>query len=241
VSYVLVFALITTSVGVVYATGLGSLDGARDYERANNAERAFEVFADNVEDVSAAGAPSRATEIRLADASLAVGDPVTVNVTVDPGGSTRRYSYPASHPLVFETAGGTRIVYANGALFRTADGRTAMVREPGAVLPDGDGNGDAVVPLVGLRPGERTSVAGSTTVLVRTDRTSREVALVEDRGSEGVPVNVSVNTPRASAWRRYFESAGADECTVAGGEVDCRFEGAERVLVSVVEMTVELE
>ena len=48
--YVLIFSLITSSVGVVYVAGYGSLDSLRNAERFNNAERAFDVLDSNLEE-----------------------------------------------------------------------------------------------------------------------------------------------------------------------------------------------
>jgi len=49
VGYVLVFSLVSLTVGVVSVAGVGALQDARDVEQANNAERAFDVLGDNVE------------------------------------------------------------------------------------------------------------------------------------------------------------------------------------------------
>ncbi|MDZ7702032.1 MAG: hypothetical protein U5J98_08165 [Halobacteriales archaeon] len=78
--FVLVFALITASIGLVYATGFTGLDNAREFEQTNNAERAFEVFADNIEDIVEWNAPSRSTEIRLADATLTIAEPIEIHL-----------------------------------------------------------------------------------------------------------------------------------------------------------------
>ncbi|MEA5386913.1 hypothetical protein VB779_07480 [Haloarculaceae archaeon H-GB11] len=81
VGFALVFSMIVAMVAIVTLGGMGQLQSARDFEQANNAERAFEVLADNLADVHQRGAPSRATEIDLEHAQLFVGDPVTINVS----------------------------------------------------------------------------------------------------------------------------------------------------------------
>jgi len=62
--FVFAFALVTASVGVVYTTGIGGLEDARENEQVTNAVRAFDVLHDNIEDVTREDAPSRATEKR---------------------------------------------------------------------------------------------------------------------------------------------------------------------------------
>jgi hypothetical protein len=75
--FVFAFALIVTTTGIVFTVGQGGLQNAQDQERLNNAERAMDVLAQNMNDLNRRSAPSRATEIRLSEASIAYGDPVT--------------------------------------------------------------------------------------------------------------------------------------------------------------------
>jgi hypothetical protein len=80
IGYVLVFSLIIATVGIVTAVGFSTIEDRQRDERINNVERAFDVFAANVEDVYRGGAPSRATEIRLSGGTLQYGEPVTITV-----------------------------------------------------------------------------------------------------------------------------------------------------------------
>jgi len=59
VGYVLIFSLIVATVGVVTTVGFSTLEDRQDAERVNNVERAFDVFANNMENVYRDGAPSR--------------------------------------------------------------------------------------------------------------------------------------------------------------------------------------
>ena len=81
IGFVLVFSLIVLTVGVVLTVGYTGLQDARDAERVNNAERAFDVLADNIEDITDRGAPSRGTEIRLAEAAIGPGAPTHINIS----------------------------------------------------------------------------------------------------------------------------------------------------------------
>ena len=237
ISFVLVFSLIVMVVAISFAGGVSSLQDIRDVERVTNAERAFDVFADNVADVTAGDAPSRATEVKLAEAALYVDDPVVVNVSAvhasQPSRSfTREYEV---QPLVYESRGGELIVYSNGAVIRQGES-SVMSRTPDLVLS----TDRVVVPLTVTRAGERRSVSGSQTVLVRTDRAvTRVVAARSDGPYERVYLNVT--SPRADAWAAHLDAREDVSCTLASGTASCEISAVERVFVTVVEMDVELE
>jgi hypothetical protein len=228
--FVLVFSLIVGSVGLVTVYGLGSLQDVRDYEQTNNAERAFDVLADNLDDVVHYRAPSRATEIKLSDASLRPGDPTTVTVEITNGGSpTPTYSV-AIDPIVYSANGAnTRIVYANGAVIRQEPGGAVMVREPAPVFTDQDGERVTVLPLVQTRL-RSDGIGGSATVLVRADRVGSE-PVVGDLDGDGsfeadadahsgdldgdgagdddeeydVTLRIETTGDRAIVWDRFFD------------------------------------
>ncbi|MFC6988243.1 hypothetical protein ACFQJD_05030 [Haloplanus sp. GCM10025708] len=108
VGFVLVFSLIITSVGVVTVFGISTLEDARTDERINNAERAFDVLADNFDDIARGGAPSRATEIKLAETSLTLAETVDLSVNA----SDEADPYPSEfRPIVFSAGSETDIVY----------------------------------------------------------------------------------------------------------------------------------
>lgn len=232
IGFVLVFSLITMTVGAVYATGFSGLEDARDAERVNNAERAFDVLAHNVEDSDRSGAPGRSTEIKLADASIDFGDRTNVSVTVD--GTT---TYEQFSPIVYE-ADGTRIVYENGAVIREESDGAVMRREPSMAFRERDGERSTVLSIVNLNRRGGGQVAGSTTVLVRTRLQSgpgaRTTLLSTPRtfdSGKTVTLNVTTTEKRAVVWERYVEDNAnwaSDPCSqkdvATGTAVVCTFE-----------------
>ncbi|MFC7080622.1 DUF7289 family protein [Halorussus caseinilyticus] len=208
IGFVFVFALVTASIGVVYTTGIGGLEDAREDEQLTNAVRAFDVLADNVGDVTSEGAPSRATELKLSGASVGFGDPVGITVQVNDTDSDANLTYTqTTRPLVYDAPAG-QVVYSAGATFRVDGGDAAMRSEPGLVVTDRQ----SVVPLVVTYPASDSGgVGGSSTVLVVAHRQSVELGGRFDTGpdpADEARVNVTVNSPRAAAWGRYFESLG---------------------------------
>lgn len=240
VSFVLVFSLVVTTVGVVYAVGYEGLRDARDVERVNNAERAFDVLANNVDDLVRRGAPSRATELRLADAGLRTGDPVYLNVTGDHESDASNFSTGelALAPVVYDADTGETLRYAGGAVLRTSGGGAAMVRDPSVVV-DGD---RLVVPVVQTSAGTGTSVGGSASVLVRTERTLTDVVVADPPGAYD-EVRVELTTPHPEPWRRYFEAQGltCPDAEQGPETVACTRSNVEHLYVVVVKIDVSFE
>jgi hypothetical protein len=205
IGFILVFALITVSTGIVYVAGFSTLDDARTAENVNNMERGFDVLADNVGTVARGDAPSRATELRLGGGDLALGE--TVNVTV----TTNVSAVPISirtRPIVYRLDG-TDIVYSAGAVFRTDRGGTVVRSGPGVVASDRQ----VVLPLTDVDAGAgSTAVGGDGTVLIRTKRKGPPTARSFATNETDVSMTVTVDSPRAEAWQRLFRSRGFDSC-----------------------------
>lgn len=233
IGFVLVFAIILTTVAIVYTGGFESLNDARQFERMNNAERAFEVLDDNVEDIIQRGAPSRATEIKLDDAALQRGNSQWINVTVTKGTASEGEQIERSyHPIVYESQTDTsnRMIYALGATFRASTGGTVMSTEPDWIIDESR----IIIPIAQTRHEDRREITGSDTVLVRTWASDTSVPFENRTGSTDVYVNLS--SPRASAWKNYLEEQGsAVDCSqsdVGNDEVSCKVQNVETVYVT---------
>ncbi|WP_232688390.1 DUF7289 family protein [Halobacterium zhouii] len=211
--FVLIFGIVVSTVAVVYVGGFDALTEARDVQRFDNAERAFDVLDANVEDLALRGAPSRATEIRLADASIGFGPPVSFNVTTESG----RWYQRSIRPIVYRTDDGSELVYANGALFRQYGDRAVMFDPPRIIT----GN-RTLIPLVATDDASSgVSALDTRRLLVRTQVSGRNVARFEN-----AKANLTITSPRASAWERYLEDDVGLTCTGpedgVSGEVTCR-------------------
>jgi len=157
IGFVLIFSLITLSVGAVYVVGFGGLQDARDAEQLTNVERAFDVLADNIDDIATNDAPNRATEFRLYEADLTVGEPTRFTVTVDDGATQTNYSVN-SYPIVYEAqASPTTIRYVNGAVIRQDRNGERFVQEPSFVFQS-TGSEEAAVNR--SQTGKRTMFSG---------------------------------------------------------------------------------
>ncbi|MFW5934875.1 MAG: DUF7289 family protein [Halolamina sp.] len=235
VGFVLVFSLVMLTVGTVLTVGYAGLQDARDAERINNAERAFDVLANNVEDITARGAPSRGTEIRLAEASIGPGEPVTVNVSGFADGTRQFSTGNDSLGTVVYEADGTRIRYVGGAVTRVQSGGSTLLGDPNFLISDDN----VIIPLVELTVQERT-IAGSRTVLVRSERELHDVE-TDQSGIDRLAVNLT--TPAAGAWETYFESEGMT-CERPDGDdgtrLTCEFEESDGFRVQLIRFTIDV-
>ncbi|PSQ10679.1 hypothetical protein BRC93_08555 [Halobacteriales archaeon QS_5_70_15] len=251
--FVLVFSLVASTTGIVYVYGFGGLQDARDATALDNAERAMDVFADNVRDIHHRGVPNRATEIKLYDAGLALEESTAWQVNVTADGSTNTYSYDVE-PLVY-AGDDTELVYSNGALIRADRDSAVMHREPPFVFRRTDGENVTVVPLIETRSSTTQNVAGDSTVLVRTELAISGTT-VERVGDYSTTSDLSVNltvetTPeRAVVWERYLDAEIAEAypvsdtdapCDIVGDSttVACEFE-VQRIYVSVSRIDVSI-
>lgn len=221
ISFVLVFALVVASVGTVYAVGVSELESTRDAERVANAQRAFDVLADNLRDLLE-GAPSRGTEVKLADATLRSTNDVAVNVTVAPAsGPSESWSY-STDPVVYDVETGGQIRLGNGAILRDSErGGATVVRGPPLVVDDDR----VLIHLIKQEHVGSPAVGGSDTVRIRMSADRPRVFY--DETTDFAMVRVNVTTPYTDAWARHYESRGfaCSEVTAptpnAPGRVSC--------------------
>lgn len=221
VGFILVFSLVLITIALVYTSGMGGLTDARDAEQMNNAERAFDVLAYNFEKMVRGEAPHRATEVKLADSTLAMEANTQIRVKNESGDTITNMTQ--HQPISYEVGSGSQVVYEHGAVIRVDDGHATMKRNPDLLFANdrlvfryieaGDFGGD----------GQR--ISGDTTVLVRASVTSSQ--LLYTSSDETVTIELETNGERVEAWKRYFEENGGD-CNSPSGEgqvtLECEFE-----------------
>lgn len=245
VGFVLVFSLVVSTVGIVYATGFGGIEEVQNSERLSNAERAFDVLADNIEDIYREDAPSRATEIKLSDANLAFGESSTLQVEVSNGTGSNVYS-KSIDPIIYTAQGrDTQIVYEAGAVIRTDRSSGTIRSEPPLLFVKDGATRRVVIPIVQTRSVGSAGVGGSTTALVRTQEsvkqsltTRRDPAVEYD-----VTVTFETTTTRAPIWEAYFDEQLSwvdDPCSTSGGTMTCSFP-VDEVYVTWTGIDVQLE
>jgi len=197
--YVLVFSLVVTSVLVVTVGGLSAVEDARDAERAQNAERAFDVVANNFAAIYERNAPSRSTELDLADSEIFYNS--NSSITVRGGGDESSWNV---RPVEMNVVGDRSVVYEAGAVFRENGDDVSMVRPPPFLLTETQVH----LPVVQTTTPTIES-AGSTTVLLRGVSTNRSVVTSANGDTPGFGrLTVEISSPRFEAWEQYFLGEG---------------------------------
>ena len=218
ISYVLVFGLIVSAVGIISVSGLDTLQDRRDAEQLDNAERAFNVMADNVADIHRRGAPSRATEINLGTAELTSGSNVTMEVGIDEGsGSFTTVVNQPLRPIVYNGEDERELAYEGGAVFRTSADSGLIAQDPPFIV-----NEDRVfLPLIRLNsPGSQT--LGGSTVLVRTREQATDLSYNDTQNNvERVRLTIR-DSEQQSLWNDYLTEQGFD-CDSFSDRVECTF------------------
>ncbi len=236
VGYVLVFSLILSAITFVSVSGFSSLEDARDREHLRNAERAFDVLRDNIGDIYQFGAPSRATELNLADAQLRTGDPVNMTITVvDDTGETTTVER-AITPLVFVSGDGTTVAYEAGAVFRDGSGGGSVVYGP----PFRISQERTLIPMIRTYSPQTRGLGGGT-VLIRAKSTTRTVPVVASQAST-LRIEITDST-RQNLWKRYLSEEESLDCTESGDTLSCEMPRTpvDRLVVTVQEIRWELE
>ena len=208
--YILVFSVVITTITTASVFGFSGLEDRQAAEQVRNVERAFDVLADNFGDISRYEDPSRATEIRLARGTIAVGEPVTV--TIGQNGTTPGEAFVDDpnnvtsvtfEPLVFRSDSGS-VVYEGGVVFRVDD-EASIARSS---LPFVVGADSALVPTVATRQDGTTSgVGGERTVLVVGAHRPNGRTL-HNRTVEGDDLRLRIESPRADGWSRLLRERG---------------------------------
>ncbi len=219
VGYILVFSLITITIGTVFAVGITGVEDRREAERVANVERAFDVLDDNLRDIQRYGDPNRATEIRLAGGTLSVSTETRVALaTTNDSDDVANHTLDGwtSRTIAYED-GDTTIAYEAGALVRGDGDGSVMLSEPRFVAADGR----TTLPVVALlRGGGEERVAGDGTVQITVTEDSNADSKTERfEAASGETLYLWVETDHPDAWARYFERAdGFEDATPADAE-----------------------
>jgi len=226
VGFLLIFAIIISSVGAISTFGYDALLDLRESEQLNNADRAFEILRANLDEIARGDAPRRTGQIDLNDGSLRVRNDTTIDVTVAGTGETETLAVRTLQYRVDETT----IVYQSGMTARRQDGGTVLRKEPRFACTDDV----AIVSVVELTDPDRQITSGTvgvvgqlnrSTVLFPNNRTGEESHSDPDADA----VTVSVDSPYAGGWDAFFEDSDNDWTETGTNTYECT--GVDRVVV----------
>lgn len=234
--FIIIFVLIVTAVSILTVAGLGELRDVQDDQRVENALASMGILAENVDDLVVDGAPNRETELRLGSGRISFGDPVPITIAGhETGNPAANFSYEVTtRPLVYDGGTTHRVVYNAGAvLWQSRTGSTVIDGPPMVVSPDRS----SVLVVQTRRSGDNLGIGGTSTALVRADRSVADLFQVNHTSYD---VTMRIDSPRADAWARHFEDRAGITCSSSGPPVSsCSFT-TDRLAVSVVRIDMEL-
>lgn len=235
--YVIIFGIIVTSVLLLSASGTSTLQDIRDDEQSANAQRAFDVVADNMAAVYEQNSPSRATEIDVGSSRLSYGNYTTIEMDVIEGGTVQKAFEAELRPVILSTASDSELVYEGGAVIQTEREGGTMLREPPLLLAD-----DRIhVPIIKTTSPRVEAVSG-TTALLRGKATGRDVLFTPDTAPTSPDeLRVTVTSPRYEIWERYFEEETPMSCSTPATEtVECSMSSPDDVYITVQEIELSI-
>ena len=201
VGYVIIFSIVIFSVLLLTASGTTTLEDIRDDEQAENAERAFDVVADNMAEIYERDSPSRATEIDVKRSQLFYGNYTTIKLELLVSGTVEESFEEQLRPIVLRSSSNTELIYEAGAVFRIDRESGTMIRDPPLLLS----TQRVHAPIVKTTVPELQAVSG-TSILLRGKSTSREVLFTPDTlSSDPNKLRITVTSPRFEIWKRHFE------------------------------------
>lgn len=225
--YIFVFALVLMAIAFVTALGVPTLEDVRDSEQSANAERAFDVVADNMAAIYERNSPSRSTEIDLANTELFYGNNISIAVTVDDGSVVRTHEYQI-RPVVLRVNDKSSLVYEGGAVFRVEQNGGLVLRDPPFLFTETRVHAPIIQTTA---PGIET--ASGTTVLLRGQATDRSIVATDTEGGFQ-EVTVEISSPRYELWAEYLTEQDALDCTTDDSTetVECDLDDPEIVYVT---------
>ena len=255
VAFVLVFAIILGSVGILYSTGFQAMDDYQENEQLVNAERAMDALADNFNDVIRySGINQRYGELSLRDGTVRSSDSGTkLNITIEKDGENKSIAdrdkanfsqyYTTGETLDLGkfayTSDGDRIAYEGGGLVRGDDSEEwSLVRKQPQIMCSDDREA-AVISLVTISADDR-SVQSSSGLGVTMSVESRSSAVYTD---EVDSVSIAIDegdTAYDDAWDSILDTEGSWTDTAdESDQIKRTCSDLERVVVTIVEVDLE--
>lgn len=236
VAFVLVFALMISSIAVVTTIGFDALRDVQRSEQAIAASRAMASVGQGVDAIAAGERPTDATRLDLSGGRLSVVNETAVEVTVTGVGVTRRYRPQGLR----YTSGGRHTTYESGLLVRGTRGGQGLVLERPAMRCGDDHATLTVVELVPVEEGSSVGGGGVTVAVERqaggpTDDLRPLEFAPDDSPPQPTGVDVTVDGPLSGAWQQALEARGFT--STGPGAVTCP---VDRVFVRHVGVQVEL-
>lgn len=208
--FVLIFSIVILSVGLITVSGVGNLQGLQENAQLNNAESAFSVFSDNIEEIYQRDAQTKSTEVRLSETQLQTSNDATrIKVNIDGEGEVQNTT---SDSLEYITDGG-KISYDTGSIFRQDENQNALMKETPPFIIKEDYVFIHTVTFDG-----KIAFSGTRNILIETDKSDQSVDYLSSNDGDDIQIELSTSPEKVTAWERYFDQQ--EETTVVSSNID---------------------
>jgi hypothetical protein len=208
VGYILLFAIVTLSMGVIYAIGYPALQSNMDSTIFESAEQNFVVMQSNMKRVAFDQTPVKILKVKLQSASLSVKNESNITVSYDsetiycPGGT-------------IEFARDDKAInYEMGAVMKSYPPRgMVMVSKPQIYIEEINNVNVTTIGIVSVTGSETQSGKGIASIIMKHQNSS----IAKSPGLTNV--TVTVNSKYAPKWEQYLEETGFTITSASNSQV----------------------
>lgn len=213
IGYIVLFGIVTLSMGVIYAIGYPVLESNIDANVFESAEQNFIVLQSNMKRVSFDQAPVKTLKMKLYSSELSING-LSSNISIDIDGNPYRY-YDMGDIMFLK--GKKAIFYEGGSVLkRYPPQSTVVVSRPPIYNSTINGNSMTNIGIVSINGDAWVSGKGITTLTMK--HNSSETLIPPGV----VDVQVRINSTNAHAWKNYLEGAGFQIMSSSPLEVTAR-------------------
>ncbi len=227
--YVLLIAVVFTSIGFIGAIGLPVVEEQQESEYMSNTVRAFEVFGTNLDAIERDQAPSRETEIQYQGGQMFQTEDFIMEITVSHDGE-QDVHFLSGTPVTYEK-GDSSVHYEAGSVIRQDSGNSIMRSSPAFQFDEERVQLSVITTTVA---DEQQVLSGSGKMSIIADKSGSQTHEIirRDDSADDVEITITVESPRYDAWDLYFESEGLtrDSINHDSNEVTYTFQSEELML-----------
>jgi hypothetical protein len=214
VAFVLVFALIVTSAGLVATVGFGSLRDVQQAQQADLSIGTLRAVGGEIDGIAAGERPAYRDSIELGSGRLAVVNGTVVDVTVaNTTGTVFDETYrPRALVYAFE---GRNVSYESGVLARGSESQSAVLVSEPSTIRCSPASDTATITLVRLVAGSDSAASGGPVTVEARRLDSSPPANVTGLNypttrphPTAKNVTVAVSGPWQAAWREALVAQG---------------------------------
>jgi hypothetical protein len=220
--YILLFAIVTLSMGVIYAIGYPALQSNMDANVFESAEQNFIVLQSNMDRVAFDQTPVKILKFKLQSSSIAVTNESFISLSISDGSS---WNYPTGE-IVFSKDEKT-ISYEMGGVFKKYPHEaTVMVSEPPIYVTSFENTSVTNVGIVSLNGHSQMSGKGIATINFRHNSS------IMNMSSSTTDVNMQINSTHAFKWEEYLDEMGFTVDNVTSSSVNAHINNTMLIMTN---------